>query len=68
MLLHLSVVRVLVPVTLLFPDFSEVLRNWRIVCQWAARVAKSLDCSYSEERVRELTALPTSGRRGVVHH
>lgn len=47
----------LFPVTLLSPDFSKMLRNWKMICQWAARLAKSLDCSYSEERVRELLLL-----------
>lgn len=47
----------LFPVTLLSPNFSKMLRNLKIICQWAARVGKSLDCSYSEEKVRELLLL-----------
>ena len=47
----------LFPVTLLSPNFSKMLRSSKIICRWAARVAKSLDRSYSEERVRELLLL-----------
>lgn len=53
----------LFPVTLFSLNFSKMLRN--SICQWAARVAKRFDCSYSEEDVRELVLLPLGVKKWV---